>query len=84
MVDKIRVNDQAAADALLTELISGYSGSPYVDQARFRLAKLSLDRNDFAAAADHLERVIAESSSDEILFVARIRLARIRLPSRLA
>jgi predicted negative regulator of RcsB-dependent stress response len=79
LVDKIRVNDQAAADALLTELISGYSGSPYVDQARFRLAKLSLDRNDFAAAADHLERVIAESSSDEILFVARIRLARIRL-----
>jgi predicted negative regulator of RcsB-dependent stress response len=79
LVGKIRANDQAAADALLDELLSDYGGSPYVDQARFRLAKLSLDHNDFEAAAVQLEAAIAESSSDEILFVAQIRLARIRL-----
>jgi len=79
LVGKIRVNDQASADALLNELLSDYGDSPYIDQARFRLAKLSLDRNDFEAAAVQLESVIANSSSDEILFVTRIRLARIRL-----
>jgi len=59
--------------------VSGYGKSPYVDQARLRLTKLSLDRNDFDVAASYLESIIEESSNDEILHLARIRLARIRL-----
>lgn len=79
LVGKIRANSQNEANALLTELASGYSGSPYIDQARLRLTKLALDRNDFEVAASYLESIIAQSSSDEILHIARIRLARIRL-----
>lgn len=79
LVGKIRLNNQPAADALLAELVSGYDGSPYVDQARLRLAKLSLDRNDFAAAAGYLESVVRETDSVEIEYIARIRLARVRL-----
>jgi predicted negative regulator of RcsB-dependent stress response len=79
LVGKIQVNNQGEANALLAELISDYSGSPYIDQARLRLTKLSLDRSAFDVAASYLESIIAESSNDEILHIARIRLARIRL-----
>jgi len=40
---------------------------------------MSLDRNDFEAAASHLESVIAQTTSDGMMHIARIRLARIRL-----
>jgi predicted negative regulator of RcsB-dependent stress response len=79
LVGKIQANNQVAADSLLAELLAGYGGSPYIEQARLRLAKLSLDRNDFEAAASHLESIVTESGNDEILHIARIRLARIRL-----
>lgn len=79
LVGKIRINNQDAANALLTELAADYSRSPYVDQARLRLTKMSLDRSDFDAAADYLEAVITESGNHEFLQIARIRLARIRL-----
>lgn len=78
-VGKIRANNQDAADILLAELVADSSGSPYVDQARFQLAKLSLDRSNFDDAAGHLDLIIAESSNDEFIHIARIRLARIRL-----
>lgn len=79
LVDKIQINNQAAADSLLAELLAGYNGSPYIELARLRLARLSLDRNDFDAAADYLESIIAESGSDEMVNNASIRLARILL-----
>jgi predicted negative regulator of RcsB-dependent stress response len=79
LVGKIKANNLDEANSLLAELVSDYSGSPYVDQARLRLTKLSLDRSAFDVAASYLESVIAESSNDEILHIARIRLARIRV-----
>jgi len=79
LVGRIQANNQVAADLLLAELLAGYSGSPYIEQARLRLAKLSLDRNDFEAAARHLESIITESGNDAIVHIARIRLARVRL-----
>jgi len=79
LVGKIEINSQEVADSLLAELVTGYAGSPYIDQARLRLTKLSLDRSDFDAAADYLESLVAQSDNDEIVHVARIRLARIRL-----
>jgi len=79
LVGRIQASDQDQADSLLTELESGYTGSPYIDQAHLRLAKLSLDRSDFEVAASHLESIIAASGNVEILHIARIRLARIRL-----
>ena len=79
LVDKIQINSQDVADSLLAELLSGYSGSPYIDHPRFRLAKMSLDHSDFEAAAGYLEAIVASTASDEILQIARIRLARTRL-----
>ena len=79
LIGKVQINSLDEANALLGDLVSDYSGSPYVDQAHLRLTKMSLDRNDFEAAASHLESVIAQTSSDGMMHVARIRLARIRL-----
>ncbi len=79
IVGKIQANNQDEANTLLAQLVSDYSGSAYIDQARLRLAKLSLDRNAFDIAASYLESIHAESDNDMILNIARIRLARIRL-----
>lgn len=79
LVVTTQANKQDEANALLAELMSDYGGSPYIDQAHLRLAKLSLDHNDFELAASHLESIIAESSNEAMLQIAHIRLARIRL-----
>ncbi len=79
LVGKIRASDQAAANELLMELATDYSKSPYVDQARLRLAKLSLDQSNFDVAASYLEAIVSGSSGAEILNIARVRLARIRM-----
>jgi predicted negative regulator of RcsB-dependent stress response len=79
LIGKIQANNQEVADSLLAELVASYAGSPYIDTARFRLAKLALDRSDFDAAANYLELLIAESDNSEVIHIARLRLARIRL-----
>ena len=79
LVGKIRLNNQDEADLLLTKLVSDYGHSPYINHARFRLAKMSLDRSNFEAAAGYLDSVVAGSDNNEILQIARIRLARVRL-----
>jgi predicted negative regulator of RcsB-dependent stress response len=79
LIGKVQINNLDEANALLGKLVADYSGSPYLDQAHLRLTKMSLDRNDFEAAASHLESVIAQTNSDAMMHIARIRLARIRL-----
>lgn len=79
LVGKIEVNDQAAADSLLQQLVAEYGDSPYIDLARLRLARLSLDRNDFAAAGDYLEAVATGAENREIRQIGALRLARVRL-----
>ncbi|MAF84464.1 MAG: tetratricopeptide repeat protein [Gammaproteobacteria bacterium] len=79
IIGKIQANNQGEANTLLAELVSNYSGSTYIDQARLRLAKLSIDRSAFDTAASYLESIDAESDNDVLLNIARIRLARIRL-----
>jgi len=79
LVGKIQTNNQDEANSLLAELVSDYSGSPYIDQAHFYLTKLALDRNNFEAAASHLESVIAQSKNEVMMYMAHVRLARIRL-----
>ena len=69
----------AQAEETFADIESRYAGSAYVDQSRFVLAKASMDRNDFAAAADYLAAVVDGAAAPEIKHVARLRLARVRL-----
>lgn len=79
LVAEIRNNDVDEAVMLLGELEADYAGSPYIDQARLRLAKSSLDKVDFETAADYLEAVVNGGGIAEIVSIARLRLARVRL-----
>jgi predicted negative regulator of RcsB-dependent stress response len=67
-----------AAEQLLV-LSDEYSRSPYIDQARLAMAKMHMDRNSPAQAAEELELLLAESDNAEFQHIARLRLAKIRL-----
>ncbi len=79
LVAEIRGNNVDEAVGLLGELEKDFAGSPYVDQARLRLAKSSLDQVDFEAAAGYLAAVVNGGGNTEIVSIARLRLARVRL-----
>lgn len=67
------------ADELFMDMTSRYSGSAYIDQARFVLAKSLMDRSDFELAAGHLAAIVSHTDSKELRQIATLRLARVRL-----
>jgi predicted negative regulator of RcsB-dependent stress response len=79
VVVSLREGRTAQGEILFGALSEQYPGSPYVDQARFVLARSLMDRSDFEAAAVHLAAVVASTGSPEFRHVATLRLARVRL-----
>jgi predicted negative regulator of RcsB-dependent stress response len=82
IVVAVRSDRTKKAEELLADLESGYKGSPYLDQARLIMAKSYLDRSEFDIGGDFLERTLADSKSEQIRHIARLRLARVRLQQR--
>ncbi|MBT8441909.1 MAG: tetratricopeptide repeat protein [Gammaproteobacteria bacterium] len=82
LLGAVRGGRTTQADEFFADLNTRYSGSAYVDQARFVLAKSYMDRSDFEPAADHLAAIVANTSSDELRHIAALRLARVRLQQR--
>ena len=70
------------AEDYLRELASNYSGTPYLDQARFLMSRLHMDRNEFDQAADYLAQIVEDGGTSAVARVARLRLARVRLHQR--
>jgi predicted negative regulator of RcsB-dependent stress response len=66
------------AEDYIRELGTNYAGTPYLAQARFLLARLHMDRNEFDEAADYLALIVADGGSSEVANIARLRLARVR------
>ncbi|MDH3977603.1 MAG: tetratricopeptide repeat protein [Gammaproteobacteria bacterium] len=79
IVAELPAGDPQMTVALLEQLQAEHEGSPYLDQARFILAKNALDQNDFEVAATYLEAVADGGSSSESALIAKSRLARVRL-----
>lgn len=69
-------DDRASADDLLARLETEYSGSPYLDQARFLIAEANLIR-DTDRAIDELESVVEHDADPGLVNIARLRLARV-------
>ncbi len=65
------------AEAGLVELAGEYGRTPYVDQARFAMARLSLDQGQADKAAGFLQQVADSAASPEFRNIARLRLARV-------
>lgn len=68
--------DRDNIDAILDEIRTEFSGSPYVDQAGLLVARHYLVR-DTARAAEELRRVVDTASDAELAMIARLRLARV-------
>jgi predicted negative regulator of RcsB-dependent stress response len=70
-------NDQGRARQAADGLIQGYPGSPYADQARLVLARLSVDDGKPAEAIAPLTAVMGTAKDAELKHIARLRLARV-------
>jgi predicted negative regulator of RcsB-dependent stress response len=79
VVGAIMAERPSSADQYIMTLEEKHANSPYLDQARLMMAKSHLDRSEFEVAASYLAQVVADSESEEIVHIARLRLARVRL-----
>lgn len=77
VVDSVAEQDVDQAHALLDQMRGDYRGTAYVDQAGLLVARLHMDTNDPARAAEELRLVAENSVDDQLSRVARLRLARV-------
>ena len=75
----ILLQDQQAIALQATELKENYGESSYATLGALMLAKISVQEEDYVAAAENLEWVISNTDQDALVTVARIRLARVLL-----
>jgi predicted negative regulator of RcsB-dependent stress response len=69
--------DRSRSRQIADGLIKDYPGSPYADQARLTLARLSVDDGQLPGAVAPLTEVMTGSKDSELRHIARLRLARV-------
>jgi predicted negative regulator of RcsB-dependent stress response len=79
MVQSLERGDSSQALVLLGELERDYTGSPYTDQARLLAARVYVDEAQLDHAAAELTTVMEHSKDQELVLVARLRLARVQI-----
>lgn len=77
-----RGNDLAKAKDPATELVERFGGSTYAPRAVLLYAKLLYDADDNAGAKKQLQWVIDNAGEDELLAVARFRMAQVLLDDK--
>ena len=63
------------------ELFASYSDTPYASLSALMLAKKQLQKGDIQQAIQQLEWVINNAQQAELVYVSRLRLARVMLAS---
>jgi predicted negative regulator of RcsB-dependent stress response len=79
MVNAIEVGNSDAADEQANKLLNEYASSEYATMARFALAKILVEAEDYDKAQDHLQQIIGNAGDSPLSYVARQRLATIQL-----
>ena len=77
LLSAIRVERTTRAEEIAAQLAADYAATPYLDQARFAMAKMKFDRSHPEEAVKYLEQIVRDSRSPEIVNIARLRLVRI-------
>ncbi len=77
MLSAIRVDRSSRAEELATQIVAEHGDSPYADQARLAMARVKLERGEPEDAARYLRETMERSSSEEMVHIARQRLARV-------
>lgn len=79
MLDALAKNQRDEGLRIAAELTGQYANTPYADQATLVLARLDVEKGDFAPAVTRLRSVMEESDDPDLRLVARLRLARVQL-----
>ncbi len=79
VLQTFNAGDKARGLALVGDLERDHSGSPYTDQAHLAAARVLVETNELARAAQHLETVERESHDPELATIAKLRLARVQI-----
>lgn len=79
MMSAVKAGSLEQAKALKMDIHEDYSGTPYAPMASMALAKLQVENNALAAAAENLQWVIEHAKQDEVVEIATIRKARVLL-----
>jgi len=79
MLEALTKNDRAEGLKIGGEIVSGYRGTPYADQAALLLARMDVEGGDFAQAETRLASLAKDSKDPELRLVAQLRLARVQL-----
>jgi predicted negative regulator of RcsB-dependent stress response len=79
MLDALTQNNQAEGLKIGGEIATDYRGTPYADQAVLVLARMDVERGDFAQAESRLASVARDSKDPDLRIVAELRLARVQL-----
>jgi predicted negative regulator of RcsB-dependent stress response len=77
MLAAVRAGRPTRAEEIAEQLAKDYSSTPYLDQARFAMAKVKFEGSRPEEAAEYLRQVVEDSGSPEIVNIARLRLARV-------
>jgi len=80
--EALRKNDVAQIGSLGAEIIDKYGSTAYGPMAALLLARSNYDSGDAAAAATRLQWALDKARDDEIVALARLRLAGIRLDEK--
>ena len=79
IVQALEHDDRTQALMLLGELQRDYADSPYTDQARLLAARVYVDEAQLDHAASELSAVAEHSKDQDLVLVARLRLARVQI-----
>ncbi len=79
MISAVKAGSLDQAEALKNKIHADYSRTPYASLASMALAKLQVENNALAPAAENLQWVIEHAKQDEVVEIATIRKARVLL-----
>ena len=79
LADHVVSGSLEAAEEVADQLATDYAETSYAAQAQMAMARMYMDKNRDADAADALSGVIDSDADEEVKLVARARLARVLL-----
>jgi len=75
----LQAGDTEKVQSLSAALLAQYADTPSAVHAALALAKVAVDKQDYAAAQEHLQWVLDNAADEPLQLIARLRLARVLL-----
>jgi predicted negative regulator of RcsB-dependent stress response len=79
MQSDLAKGDKTGALILLSDLERDFASTPYLDQARLAMARVSVETNELDKASTELQAVRQHTKDKQLGLIARLRLARVQI-----